>query len=163
MRRALGGVLAALGVLAVLLAGWMWGMRTKSPAVIDFQRRVNHRVFNPRQMRDAGSPGAYAGIVRHRGRRTGAEYETPVVPEPSEDGFVIVLPYGTRADWVRNVLSAGAASLTHEGETCEVADPELVPIEAVPVEFSAADERGHRLVDVADCLVVRTVPGPSPR
>ena len=122
----IGTVLLILGVLLALLfvlgVVWFVGMRTKWPPVRDFQRRVNRRVFNPRQMRTAGRPGAYAGIIRHVGRRSGRAYETPVVPLPADDGFVILLPYGDRPDWVRNVLAAGTATIVLEGEEYTVGE-----------------------------------------
>lgn len=145
-----------LGV-AALLGVWMLGMRTKHPAVIDFQRRVNRRVFNPWQMRDAGTPGAYAGIVHHVGRRSGRPYETPVVPMPTDDGFVIVLPYGTRADWVRNVLAAGSATIVHEGDTVEVTEPEIVGVGEAGYDFSPKELRDMRLFGNAEFLRVRRV------
>ena len=71
----LGVVLTVVAVVVLVLialgAVWFVGMRTKWRPVIDFQRRANRRVVNPRQMRTAGEPGAYAGIVRHVGRRSG--------------------------------------------------------------------------------------------
>ena len=147
-------LIVGVAVVAVCLAVWMRGMQTKSPAVVDFQRRVNRRVFNPRQMRSAGSPGAYAGIIRHIGRRSGVPYETPVVPLTTPDGFVIVLPYGTRADWLRNVLAAGSATIVHEGQEYAVARPELIAVDDAPHEFSASEQRNLRLFGNTDCLLV---------
>lgn len=141
-------------VVVALLGVWLVGMRTKRPAVIDFQRRVNRRFINPRQMRDAGSQGSYAGIIRHVGRRSGKEYATPVVPLPVPDGFVVVLPYGTRSDWVRNVLAGGSATIVHEGETTEVCEPEIVTVEESGHDFSKKELRAMRLFGNTQCLRV---------
>jgi deazaflavin-dependent oxidoreductase (nitroreductase family) len=158
----IGTVLLILGVLLtvllVLAIVWFVGMRTKWPPVRDFQRRVNRRVFNPRQMRTAGRPGAYAGVIRHVGRRSGRAYETPVVPLPTEDGFVILLPYGDRPDWVRNVLAAGQATIVHEGEECAVVGPELLDTAASGHEFSPSEQREIRLFGNTRCLRVRRAP-----
>jgi deazaflavin-dependent oxidoreductase (nitroreductase family) len=123
--------------------------------VLDLQRKVNRRVVNPRQMRTAGTPGAYAGIVRHAGRRTGRPYETPVVPLPSQHGFVIVLPYGARSEWVRNVLAAGSATIVHEGCSYDVVDPVLIPTRDADHEFSEKDLREIRTFANTTCLQVR--------
>jgi hypothetical protein len=76
-------LLGMILVLVVLGGLWFLGMRGKWPVVLDFQRKVNRRVFNPRQMRSAGTSGAYAGIVRHVGRSSGRPYETPVASRMS--------------------------------------------------------------------------------
>lgn len=161
----LGTVLLILGVVVLVLVAlalvWFIGMRTKWPPVRDFQRRVNRRVFNPRQMRTAGTPGAYAGIVRHVGRRSGRAYETPVVPLPTDDGFVILLPYGDRPDWVRNVLAAGGATIVHEGEEFAVIEPELLDTAESGHEFSTSEQREIRLFANTRCLRVRKVPAPT--
>ncbi len=162
----LGTVLLIVGVVVAVLVTlavvWFIGMRTKWPPVRDFQRRVNRRVFNPRQMRTAGQPGAYAGIVRHVGRRSGKAYETPVVPLPTDDGFVILLPYGDRPDWVRNVLAAGEATIVHEGEVFAVAEPELLDTAESGHEFTDAEQREIRMFGNHRCLRVRRVPAPTP-
>ena len=125
--------------------------------MLDLQRRLNRRFINPRQMRDAGTPGAYAGIVRHVGRSSGRAYETPVVPIPVDDGFLVVLPYGTRPDWVRNVLAARRAAIVHEGATYEVVEPEVVAVDDAPYDFPPSERRGLRLFGNDRCLVVRRV------
>lgn len=141
--------------IVVVAAAWILGMRAKWPPVLDAQRWVNQHLLNPRQMRSAGTPGAYAGIVRHVGRRSGRAYETPVVPMATEDGFVIVLPYGTRPDWVRNVLAADRAEIVEEGETVVVEAPELTTIDAAPYEFPPKEMRTMRAFGNTQCLVVR--------
>lgn len=150
--RIVGGV-----VVGLVAAGAVWfaGMRRKWRPVIDVQRRVNRKLMNPRQLRTAGSPGAYAGVVHHVGRHTGREYATPVVPYPTGDGFVVALPYGTRPDWVRNVLAAGTARIDHEGGHVDVLDPRVVPIAEAPVAFPESEQRAHRAFDLRECLVVR--------
>ncbi len=112
-------------------------------------------------MRTAGTPGAYAGIVRHRGRVSGRAYETPVGIIATEDGFLVTLPYGTQASWLRNVLAAGEAEFVTEGATYQVDQPELVPMRDVASRFSAADQRLTRVLAIDACLRVRRVDGAS--
>ncbi|HUH69305.1 MAG TPA: nitroreductase, partial [Mycobacterium sp.] len=56
-------------------------------------------------LRLAGRKHWYASAIRHAGRRSGKQYATPVVADRVADGFVIPLPYGTRVDWLQNVLA----------------------------------------------------------
>ena len=74
---ALGALLVAVAAIGAVFA---IGMRTKYPPVTTAVRRMNRKVMNPRAMKTAGTPGAYAGVIRHVGRRSGTEYETPIGP-----------------------------------------------------------------------------------
>jgi hypothetical protein len=71
-----------------------------------------------------------------------------VTPTPTEDGFLIALPYGTRADWVRNVLAAGEATLVRDGVEYTVVEPEVVEMSTVASQFVAGDRRVHRVLGV---------------
>lgn len=149
MRRRLGistGLLLA-GV-AALLAVLLVGMRRGSPPVVDSVRRLNRGVLNPRQMTTAGQPGAYAAVIRHRGRVSGRAYETPIGANPTDEGFVIALPYGPRADWLKNVLADGEATIVHEGRVHPVDQPEVVPIDRVLDAFPDPDRRSLRVFGV---------------
>lgn len=152
--------LAAVTVaaLAALAAVFLVGMRTKSPAVVDRVRRFNRAVTNPRVMRSAGSPGASASVIRHVGRRSGRSYETPVGPFAVENDFVIALPYGPGADWVRNVVANGSATLVHEGRTVTVHDPEVVSTAEVMADLPSSEQRTLRVFGVDQCLRVRLAP-----
>ena len=66
--------------------------------------------------------------------------------------FLIALPYGSRAQWVRNVLAAGSATLVTEGETVAVDRPELVATREVAGLFSASDQRLFRIFATDECL-----------
>jgi deazaflavin-dependent oxidoreductase (nitroreductase family) len=145
-------------LLIALLMIWIvfgLGMRTKWPPVLGAVRRVNRAVFNPRQMRSAGTPGAYASVIRHSGRRTGKLYETPVGAVATDDGFVISLPYGLHPDWLKNVLASGSATMVHEGHIYRIDQPEVIPMEAAAAHFPPKDQRLHRLFAVDQCLRVR--------
>jgi deazaflavin-dependent oxidoreductase (nitroreductase family) len=151
--------ITALVVLGILTLGvaWFLGMRRKGSIVTKTQRRLNRDLFNPRQLRTAGQPGAYAGVVHHQGRVSGQQYRTPVGAVPTDDGFVVALVYGSDTDWVKNVMAAGSAAITHEGQQYEVNDPELVPLESV-ASFFDSELPALRLFGVQDCLRLRTVP-----
>jgi deazaflavin-dependent oxidoreductase (nitroreductase family) len=155
---------AILIVLAVLFLGlsaiaivYVLGIRSKSSTVRKAARRFHRAVGNPLQMRSAGTPGARASVIRHRGRTTGKSYETPVWAVPTEDGFVIAIVYGSHTDWLKNVLASGAASIVHEGGTYPVDRPEIVPMERARPYFPAMTRRIHRPVRVDRCLRVRRV------
>lgn len=155
--------LIVAGFLAVAGVAFTMSFRTKFRPVQDAIRRMNRAVTNPRQLRTAGQPGAYASVVHHVGRTTGTRYRTPVVAVPSGDSFVVALPYGRGADWVRNVLAAGTATVEHEGRSTAVARPRFVAaLEANPL-FTAKEQRMHRLFGVDDFLVLRAAGQPSDR
>jgi deazaflavin-dependent oxidoreductase (nitroreductase family) len=151
-----GGTVTASAALATV---FLLGMRTKSPAVVDRVRRFNRAVTNPRVLRSAGSPGASASVIRHVGRVSGRQYETPVGPFAVGDDYVIALPYGPGADWVRNVLANGTATLVREGRTVPVHQPEVVPTTDVIQDLPSSDQRTLRLFGVDQCLRVRRASG----
>lgn len=147
----LGGIAAAVGVLA---AAFVVSFRTKFGPVQRAIRRLNRAFTNPRQLRTAGQPGAYAGVVHHVGRRSGTAYRTPVVAVVAGEDLVVALPYGPGADWVQNVFAAGSATIEHEGRTVAVARPRLIPRAAADPHFEAKERRSHRWFGVDDFLVL---------
>ncbi len=119
----LGTLIAAVvGFLGVLLVGLRWQVQ---PA-LDVIRRMNRSVTNPRVMRTAGTPETQTSVIEHVGRVSGRTYQTPVDIIDSPTGLLIALPYGTRADWVRNVLAAGCATVVTQGRRIGVGRPSIV-------------------------------------
>jgi deazaflavin-dependent oxidoreductase (nitroreductase family) len=154
-------LLSILGVvilgIAVLAIAFVVGWRAKSGLVLGPIVWMSKKFMNPLQMRSAGTPGAYASIIRHRGRISGIERETPVGVVADGDAFLIALPYGSRSQWLRNVLAAGSATLVHEGATHTVGRPELIPLATVAGRFPASDQGSFRLLRVEDCLRLRDI------
>jgi deazaflavin-dependent oxidoreductase (nitroreductase family) len=148
---------ALLLVIAAVALAYVLGMRAKSRLVQGPLIRLQRAVINPRQMRSAGTPGAYAAVIRHRGRVSGQAYETPVGAVATDDGFAIALVYGTRTNWLRNVLTAGSATIVHEGQAYAVDRPEVVPMRVVEAHFTPADQRSFRWFAVDQALLVRRV------
>ena len=156
-----------LGLIAVLILGlvilgivFVLGMRAKSPIVQGAIIWLGKHAFNRVQMKTAGTPGAYAAIIRHRGRISGTSYETPVGAFALDDTVLIALPYG-RSNWARNVLASGTATLVFEGETFRVDSPELIPLSNVEGLFASREQRMHRIFGVTDVLRLRRVAGPD--
>jgi deazaflavin-dependent oxidoreductase (nitroreductase family) len=149
-----GALFVGLAALAIV---YMLGMRAKSPLVQAPLIRLQRAIINPRQMRSAGTPGAYASVIRHRGRVSGRPYETPVGAVAAGDGFVIGLVYGSRTNWLQNVLASGSATIVHEGQTYAVDQPEIVPMQTVETHFTAGDQKGFRRFAVDQALRVRRV------
>jgi deazaflavin-dependent oxidoreductase (nitroreductase family) len=148
---------ALLGGLAVIAIVILLAWRAKSPLVLKALIRLQRAIINPRQMQSAGSPGAYAAVIRHRGRVSGRSLETPVGVVAADDGFLIALVYGSRTNWVQNVLASGSATIVHEGNTYAVDHPEIIPMQAVKARFTASDQRGFRWLRVDRALRVRRV------
>ncbi len=149
-------VLVLLALFAVAVLAVFLGFRARAPWALDIMRWMTKLVFNPYQMRRAGRPGAFAGVIEHRGRTSGTVYRTPVGIRPAEDGFVIALPYDTRPDWVKNVLVAGTATLTYEDERHDVERPEVLPIEWGMPYFSEKERRS--VGAITQCLRLRSAP-----
>jgi deazaflavin-dependent oxidoreductase (nitroreductase family) len=152
---ALAGALI-LGCVAIALA-FIVGWRAKSPLVLNPLIRLQRAIINPREMRSAGTPGAYASVIRHRGRVSGRPHETPVGAVATDEGFVIALPYGSRTSWLRNVLAQESATIVHEGHTYTVDQPEIVPMQIVERHFTPGDQRNFRWFGTDRALRIRRV------
>jgi hypothetical protein len=137
-----------LALLAIAIL-YVLGIRSKSATVRRAARRFHHGVGNPLQLRSAGTAGSYASVLRHQGRTTGRTYETPV--------WAVPIVYGSRTDWLKNVLASGAAAIVHHDATYPVDQPEIVPMDSGRAYFPATLQRTHRLVGVDGCLRVRRV------
>ncbi len=143
-----------LGVVVIALV-FVLGWRAKSPLVLNPLIRLQRAIINPKQMRSAGTHGAYASVIRHRGRTSGQPYETPVGVVATDDGFLIALMYGSRTNWLQNVLASGSATIVHEGHTYEVDQPALIPMQAVAARFTSSNQQGFRVLHVDQALRVR--------
>ena len=83
-------------------------------------------------------------IVRHTGRRSGKVYETPIIVQPTDGGFVIALTYGPDVDWYRNVLAANSCDILRHRQWYHVTAVE-------PLDF----ERGVRAFSPAQQVILR--------
>jgi len=79
----------------------------------------------------------------------------PVQALPADDGFVIPLPYGDTADWMKNVLAAGTAIIVNEGADYSVDRPEVVPAEQALAYVPRKYQWSLRLYGVDTFLLVR--------
>ena len=91
--------------------------------------------FNPMTKRIAkGSHGPFA-LIRHVGRRTGSRYETPIIVQPTTDGFMIELTYGSQVDWYKNALAAGGCTLLWHGKEYSISTIEPTDTETGRAAF----------------------------
>jgi deazaflavin-dependent oxidoreductase (nitroreductase family) len=126
-------------------------------ALTDRLARFNRRFANHAVVPVAGRRHSPVAVVRHRGRRSGKDYRTPVMVFPAGDRLLVALPYGARRDWVRNVLAAGGGTVERGGRRVTVADPMLVPARDVPAPLGPAlrtlrIRQALRLTPVSDAV-----------
>ncbi len=91
-------------------------MKLKQQIRAHFLNFLKH-YFNPLTRRIARSSFGPFAIVRHVGRRSGKQYETPIIVGPAEGGFVFELTYGPDVDWYKNVLAAGGCTIIWHGKS----------------------------------------------
>jgi deazaflavin-dependent oxidoreductase (nitroreductase family) len=141
-----------IGAAVVLLGLLVAGLRWQLGPVVDAVRRVNRSVTNPRVMRTAGSAQTQTSVIAHVGRKSGRVYETPVDVISTTTGLLIALPYGTRVDWLRNVVAAGSATVLTHGDRVDVERPTIVATADVAALIPRRTLRTLRLLGVNQCL-----------
>jgi len=90
-------------------------------AVANFNRRVTNptaRSITP------WLPGL--GTLEHVGRKSGNRYRTPLLVFPTRAGFAVLIGYGLKSDWLKNVFAHGQAVLHKRGKSIALADPRLL-------------------------------------
>ena len=129
--RLLVGLYLAAAVAVIVFSKQAKGQRR------DQIRMFNRDRLNPWMMKRAGGEHWYASVVKHTGRASGKEYETPVVMHPIDGHVAIPLPYGQGVDWLENLRHAGGRAV-HKGLEYELTEPTIVTRSAI------ADGLGHR-------------------
>ncbi len=114
--------------------------------------QINKRVFNPRSVRN----GKWQ-VSRHVGRVSGNTYRTPIEAHRIDDGFIIVLVYGSRCDWVQIVLAAGTAQLEVGGDTVDLVAPEVINADQAFAQRPAGLKRPPKLLRIDEFLEMRLV------
>lgn len=109
--------------------------------------QINKRVFNPREIERGVRP-----VLTHVGRTSGKTYRTPLDAHPVDGGYLFILVYGAESDWVRNVLAAGHARLTIDGEEAELATPRLVDENEAWQAVADTVERPPRFLRISEYL-----------
>ena len=117
---------------------------------------INKRVFNPRAVRNEKWQ-----VIQHVGRSSGRSYRTPLEAFQVDDGFVFTLVYGSRSDWVQNVMAAGEANLEVDGNTVELIEPHIVNAEAAFARLPPDTKRPPRLLRIDEFLVMRRAGDPE--
>ncbi len=94
-------------------------------------------------------------VVRHRGRRSGRLFATPVAARRTAEGFAIPLAFGENADWCRNLLAAGGGVIRWSGREYAVTAPLIVDAERAAGAFRPFERRGIRVLGIRRILLVR--------
>ena len=118
--------------------------------------RLNRRVLNPLELERGRWP-----VLHHVGRVSGHEYRTPVGVVRLADGYAVVLVYGRRTEWLRNVLAAGECVLEIDGRHVPLTHPRIRPLAELEAlgAVDAPSGRTERLLAITECLVLDARPG----
>jgi deazaflavin-dependent oxidoreductase (nitroreductase family) len=104
------------------LAGRIFGLFT--PILNRFVSRIAGRRYIPLYV-----------LLRHRGRRSGRVYATPVVGMRVPGGFAIPMAFGEGADWYRNIVAAGRATIRQHGSERQLGDPAAIDPDSAASPF----------------------------
>src|SRR5207248_4552165 len=104
------------------LAGRIFGLFT--PILNRFVTRIAGKRYVPLYV-----------LLRHRGRRSGREYATPVVGMRVPGGFAIPMAFGEGADWYRNIVAGGGATIRQHGTEHHLVDPAAIDPDSAASPF----------------------------
>jgi deazaflavin-dependent oxidoreductase (nitroreductase family) len=96
----------------------------------DHIRYVNKRFTNKGMMLIAGKKGSPIAVIRHKGRKSGTLYHTPVLVVHKGTKYIFALTYGKGVDWFHNILAAGRATLRVQGQEHNLVNPVIMDAEA---------------------------------
>jgi deazaflavin-dependent oxidoreductase (nitroreductase family) len=89
-----------------------------------FLRRFTTKVVNPLTRLFAGRLPGFV-VLTHAGRTSGRRYRTPLFMYRRGVDYVFALTYGSRADWVKNILGAGGCEIRVGGRDVQLVEPEV--------------------------------------
>lgn len=85
-------------------------------------------------------------IVRTVGRKSGKTFETPIIVQPIEGGFVCELTYGPEVNWYRNLVAANGGEIMRNGVTTKIVGLELMTTAEGIAAFTPFQRRVLRML-----------------
>jgi deazaflavin-dependent oxidoreductase (nitroreductase family) len=119
--------------------------------------RVLKRTLNPLTLRAARSGRGPFSLVRHVGRKSGRQYETPLILARTTGGFVAELTYGPQVSWYRNVVAAGGCEVVVAGRAHRVVGVEPLAPGVGRAAFPAPARLVLRLLRRREFRLLRTL------
>lgn len=89
-------------------------------------------------------------VIIHKGRKSGREYRNPVLAFRSGSHLAVILFYGERADWLRNVLAADGAQVRRANHVSTLTNPRILNPTDPAVPPKVRRLAGRRRVLLAD-------------
>lgn len=80
-------------------------------------------------------------LVRTVGRTSGKTFETPIIVQPVEGGFVCELTYGPEVNWYRNLVAANGCEIVRGGVTTTIVGLEPVTTDVGIAAFTSFQRR----------------------
>ncbi|OBK29290.1 peptidase [Mycobacterium asiaticum] len=121
---------------------------------------LNRRVLNPvARSITPWLPGQ--GTLEHVGRKSGKRYRTPLLTFPTRDGFVVLIGYGLKSDWLKNVIASGQAVLHKRGKSIALADPCLLSKAEAATLVTGPSIAFYRLFPYNEAALVLTKSDPT--
>jgi deazaflavin-dependent oxidoreductase (nitroreductase family) len=122
--------------------------------------RAVARVVNPLVLRIAGRRHMpILGIVRHRGRKSGRMYATPLGVRPAVGGgFVIRLTFSDASHWYQNIQAAGGCVITYRGVDHTVARPTVVDRATTGPAYPRYERLALRLIGINEFVLLTDAP-----
>lgn len=109
--------------------------------------QINKRIVNPRAL----VSGKWE-VINHVGRSSGKTYRTPLDSWEVDEARVFVLVYGSRCDWVRNILASGRATLETGGWIEELGSPRIISETEVRDMLAGAHKLPPRFLKIDEFL-----------
>jgi hypothetical protein len=157
--------LVVLAVLAAALTAFVKFVFVREDArrrLFPFMRPLYQHVLNPYALRTAAHGESEWGVLHHVGRRSGVVHHTPIDAQLTQDGVVIPLVYGSSADWCRNILAAGACTLTLHGDELALSDPQIVAMHVAAAQVSPDKARFWRSIGIEHCVSLKIASSARP-
>ena len=118
--------------------------------------RAVARVVNPLVLLAAGRRWMpVVGILRHRGRKTGRTYVTPLGMRRLGDAFYVPRTFNDASAWYRNVDAARSADVTYLGRHYRLAEPEVVDYATAAPAFPRYERLQFRVLGIYEFLRMR--------
>lgn len=114
--------------------------------------RLN-RVFTNRLMRPLARVAPGFGVLQHRGRKSGVDYETPLNVFREGDRLIVALTYGEDVDWLKNSRESEESTFVVGGEPVRVAAPVDISAEDALAAMPALVAVVLKMIDVTGFVV----------